>query len=99
MCVFLQETGDSLTGALRSLAAALAAASNSTEELQQLLQPTDHKRMFVSIGCSLMLTYSTAAAAALHNIPLLLALSAPFVLRMLAPDMVGGTWTGGPDVC
>jgi hypothetical protein len=92
-----QEIGDSLTGAIRSLADALAAAaaaaaaaanSSSQDTLQQLLKPTDHKRMFMSMGGTYMLTYSAAAAATLHNVPLVMALSAPAVLKLLAPATV-----------
>jgi hypothetical protein len=79
-----------LTGAIRSLADALAAAaiSDSEADLQQLLKPSKHKQMFMSIGGSYMLTYSTAAAATLHNVPLVMALSAPAVLKLLAPATV-----------
>ncbi|WIA36529.1 hypothetical protein OEZ86_007823 [Tetradesmus obliquus] len=83
----LQETGDSLTGAIRSLADTLAAAaaSSSPSDLQQLLKPSKHKQMFMAIGATHMITYSTAAAATLHNVPLVMALSAPAVLQLLAP--------------
>jgi hypothetical protein len=85
-----QETGDSLTGAFRSLADTLAAAANSTSEsdLQQLLQPSDHKRMFMSFGGAYMLAYSMKTAATLHNVPFVMALSAPAVLKLLAPSRV-----------
>eukprot|EP00882_Tetradesmus_deserticola_P031837 GHRQ01036012.1.p2 GENE.GHRQ01036012.1~~GHRQ01036012.1.p2 ORF type:complete len:207 (+),score=51.66 GHRQ01036012.1:404-1024(+) len=83
-----QESGDSLTGAVRSLADTLAAAANSSSaaDLQQLLTPSDDKRMFMAVGGTYMLAYSTAAAATLHNAPLVMVLSAPAVLQLLAPS-------------
>jgi hypothetical protein len=86
----MQETGDGLTGAIRYLADTLAAAANSTSEsdLQQLLQPTDHKRMFMAVGGAYMLAYSMKTAATLHNVPFVMALSAPAVLKLLAPARV-----------
>lgn len=66
-----------------------AAASKQQPTLQQLLQPTDHKRMFVSIASVVMLTYSSKLARVLHNLPLVLVLTAPHTLQLLFPSKVG----------
>lgn len=99
----LQETGQSMTAGIRSLAAALSAAAAASDAagtgttgskqpqqptLQELLEPTDHKRMFVSIASSVMITYSSNAARLLHNIPLILALTAPHTMQLLTPSTV-----------
>lgn len=106
----LQETGESMTAGIRSLAAALSAAAAVSEPadapsaaaeaagskqqqqqtLQDLLEPVDHRRMFVSIASSVMLTYSGAAAQLLHHMPLVLVLSAPHTLQLLSPSTVRG---------
>jgi hypothetical protein len=100
----LQETGQSMTAGIRSLAAALSAAAASSDTagtdttvskqqqqptLQELLEPTDHKRMFVSIASSVMITYSSKVARLLHNMPLVLALTAPHTMQLLTPTTVG----------
>lgn len=103
----LQETGESMTAGIRSLAAALSAAAavpdpadapsaagskqqQQQQTLQDLLEPADHRRMFVSIASSVMLTYSGAAAQLLHHMPLVLVLSAPHTLQLLSPSTVRG---------
>jgi hypothetical protein len=103
----LQETGQSMTAGIRSLAAALSAAAAASSDnagteiaggkqqqqqqptLQELLEPRDHKRMFVSIASSVMITYSSNLARLLHNIPLVLALTAPHSMQLLWPTTVG----------
>lgn len=85
----LQETGETLTTAIRSLADALAHAKNqSPKKLQEMLKPTDHKRMFLSVGGRYMLTYSMATANALHSVPLVVVLTAPFTMKLLFPQKV-----------
>lgn len=96
----------SLAAALSAAAAAVSepadAPSAATERagskqqqqqtLQDLLEPADHRRMFVSIASSVMLTYSGAAAQLLHHMPLVLVLSAPHTLQLLSPSTVRGVY-------
>lgn len=97
----LQETGQAMTAAVWSLATALAAAAAASEaggdtaaagvrsaQLEELLSPTDHRRMFVSIGGATMITYSSSLARLLHNLPLALVLSTPHTLQLLSPSTV-----------
>lgn len=104
----LQETGESMTAAIRSLATALAdaaAASEAAEDttvdtstsqqqrqqprtLKELLEPSDHRRNFVSAGASVMITYSSSLGRLLHNMPLVLVLTAPHTLQLLLPSTV-----------
>lgn len=102
----LQETGQSMTAGISSLAAALSAAAATADPadapdgaagnnkqqqqpvLQELLEPAAHKRMFVSIASSVMITYSSNAARLLHNMPLVLVLTAPHTLQLLSPSTV-----------
>lgn len=87
--VTVQETGETLTGAVRSLAEALATArQQSPDSLQELLGPKDHKRMFLSLGGRYMLTYSLDTAMMLHNVPLIFTLTAPWTLRLMNPALV-----------
>jgi hypothetical protein len=44
--------------------------------------------MFMSFGGTYMLAYSMKTAATLHNVPLVMVLSAPAVLQQLAPATV-----------
>lgn len=66
------------------------AAGAGKRRLQELLQPSDHRRMFMSVAGAYMVTYSSSLAKALHNAPLLLALSAPYALQLLSPATVSG---------
>lgn len=90
-----------MTAAVRSLGTALAAAAAASEaggdtaaagarppQLEELLSPTDHRRMFVSIGGTTMITYSSSLARLLHNLPLALVLSTPHTLQLLSPSTV-----------
>lgn len=102
----LQETGQSMTAAIKSLAAALATAAAVPEatdtetstasaaarqqqpSLQELLEPSDHRRMFTSLAGAAMVTYSSSMARLLHNMPLVLVLTAPHTMQLLAPATV-----------
>jgi hypothetical protein len=92
----LQETGHAMRAGIKSLGGVLAAAAEADaaagggSELQELLEPSDHRRMFVSIAGAIMVSYSAALARVLHTAPLLLVLTTPYVLPMLVPYTVSG---------
>jgi hypothetical protein len=56
--------------------------------LKELLEPSDHRRNFVSAGASVMITYSSSLGRLLHNMPLVLVLTAPHTLQLLLPSTV-----------
>lgn len=89
----LQETGETLTAAVRSLGDALSSAAAAGDApLASLLRPSDHKRMFFSVLGRAMVTYSADTANLLHTAPLVLALSAPAALKLLHPATVRDSW-------
>jgi hypothetical protein len=92
----------SLATALADAAAASEAAEDTTVDtstsqqqqqqqlrtLKELLEPSDHRRNFVSAGASVMITYSSSLGRLLHNMPLVLVLTAPHTLQLLLPSTV-----------
>lgn len=92
----------SLATALADAAAASEAAEDTTvytstsqqqqqqqpRTLKELLEPSDHRRNFVSAGASVMITYSSSLGRLLHNMPLVLVLTAPHTLQLLLPSTV-----------
>jgi hypothetical protein len=83
--------GDAAAGASGAAGSATGGYVGSSQQqatLQQLLEPQDHRCMFVSIAGTTMITYSGAVARLLHNMPLALVLTAPHTLQLLSPSMV-----------
>jgi hypothetical protein len=75
-------------GAAGSATGGYVGSTQQQATLQELLEPQDHKRMFVSIAGTTMVTYSVAVAKLLHNMPLALVLTAPHTLQLLSPSTV-----------
>jgi hypothetical protein len=97
----------SLANALAEAATSSEAAEDTTVDtstsqqqqqprtLKELLEPSDHRRNFVSAGASVMITYSSSLGRLLHNMPLVLVLTAPHTLQLLSPSTVrkaAGCW-------